>query len=207
MARPRPATREEQLAQWAGLAADAAACAVLDGRPELAVGLLEQGRSVLWTQALNLRSDLARLADKAPGLAERLNSVRDVLDRPVRGTATPLSGPASGDTLGADSARVQEELVEVRRRMAREWDDVLAQVRALDGFEHFLAAVPYPELVPPPAAAGPVVIVNASAYGCHALIVEPGSEHARVVDLPDAVAGRPSWSNANVVQRSAGHRL
>jgi len=90
--------------------------------------------------------------------------------------------------------------VEVRRRMAREWDDVLAQVRALDGFEHFLAAVPYPELVPPPAAAGPVVVVNASAYGCHALIVDPGSEHARVVDLPDASLAA-IVENANVVQR------
>ena len=39
------ATREEHLAQWAGLAADAAACAIQDGRPDLAVELLEQGRS------------------------------------------------------------------------------------------------------------------------------------------------------------------
>lgn len=31
----------------------------------------EQGRSVLWTQALNLRSDLTLLAEKAPGLVRR----------------------------------------------------------------------------------------------------------------------------------------
>ena len=34
----------------------------------------------------------------------------------------------------------------MRRRKAREWDDVLAQVRMLDGFEHFLTATPYAEL-------------------------------------------------------------
>ena len=85
------ATREEQLAQWAGLAADAAACAVLDGRPELAVELLEQGRSVLWSQALNLRSDLTRLAEQAPDLAARLDSIRAILDSPLP-EATPPAG-------------------------------------------------------------------------------------------------------------------
>jgi hypothetical protein len=59
-------TRESLLERWAGLAGDAAAAAVLDGRPGLAVELLEQGRSVLWTQALNLRGDLSRLKQEHP---------------------------------------------------------------------------------------------------------------------------------------------
>ena len=177
------ATREEHLAQWAGLAADAAACAVLDARPELAVELLEQGRSVLWTQALNLRSDLTRLADKAPGLAERLDSIRKILDTPMPEAAPLVSEPAGSSAPVAGRARQQQDAADLRRRKAREWDDVLAQVRALDGFEHFLAAIPYAELAAA-AVDGPVVIVNASRYGCHALIVDAGSEHARVVDLP-----------------------
>ena len=73
--------------------------------------------------------------------------------------------------------RQQQDAADLRRRKAREWDDVLAEVRALDGFEHFLAAIPYAELAAA-AADGPVVIVNASRHGCHALIVDAGSERS-----------------------------
>ena len=169
--------REEQLTHWAGLAADAAACATQAGHPERAVELLEQGRSVLWTQALNLRSDLTRLADVAPELAGRLDGIRMVLDspEPVLLADAAASVPVRN--------RHQQDAADLRRRKAREWDDVLAQVRDLDGFAHFLGAIPYAELAQA-ASAGPVVIVNASRHGCHALIVEAGSDQARVVDLP-----------------------
>ena len=178
------ATREERLAQFAGLATDAAACAILDARPELAVELLEQGRSVLWTQALNLRSDLTRLAENAADLAERLDSIRAILDSPLPEAPPPLPGRAAGSGPDLGRARQQQDAVDLRRRKAREWDEVLAQVRALPGFEHFLTAIPYADLASV-AVDGPVVIVNASDRGCHALIVDAASEHVRVVSLPD----------------------
>ena len=169
------ASRAEQLARWAGLAADAAACAVLDGQPERAVELLEQGRSVLWAQGLRLRTDLTRLAGASPRLARRLDAIRAVLDGPAPDEA------AAGDE--QEQAGPQPETAELRRRKAREWDEALAEVRALAGFEHFLAATPYTELRAA-GAAGPVVIVNASRHGCHALIVRADSARAAVVDLP-----------------------
>ena len=176
------ATREGQLAQWAGLAADAAASAVLDGYSRRPVELLEQGRSVLWAQALNLRSDLTRLAQKHPGLAERLDNIRAILDtsipEEIQTSTEQVGGTAS--TLG----RAQQDAIELRRRKAREWDDVVTQVRMLEGFEHFLAATPYPELAAA-AAEGPVVIVNASSQGCHALAVDADAAQPRVVNLPD----------------------
>jgi hypothetical protein len=67
--------------------------------------------------------------------------------------------------------------------MAREWDQVLTQVRALPGFEYFLGAVPYPDLAGA-VVEGPVVIVNVSQHGCHALIIERGRHQPRVVRLP-----------------------
>ena len=57
----------------AGLAAEAASCALRCGNAELAVELLEQGRSLFWTQALNLRADLGDLALASPDLASRRN--------------------------------------------------------------------------------------------------------------------------------------
>lgn len=178
------ATREEHLAQWAGLAADAAARAVLDGQPERGVELLEQGRSVLWTQALNLRSDLTRLREKYPDPAARLDRIRDVLDSPGPEEA------ALGTVSAAGSARTSQDMAELRRRAARDWDFALAQVRKLEGFEYFLATIPYPHLAGT-ARDGPVVVVNASHYGCHALIVDARSKRARVVSLPGL-----SWDTA-----------
>ena len=177
------ASREEHLAQWAGLAAHAAACAVLDARPQHAVELLEQGRSARWNQALDLRSDLTRLAEKAPELAERLNSIRAILDTPVPQVTHPRSEAAGDIPSVVGGAWQRQDAADLRRRKAREWDDVLAQVRAIEGFEHYLAAVPYAELAAA-AADGPVVIVNASRHGCHALIVDADSPQVRVVNLP-----------------------
>jgi predicted metal-dependent phosphoesterase TrpH len=182
------ATREEQLAQWAGLAADAAASAIIDRRPDLAVELLEQGRSVLWTQALNMRNDLTRLPPSASGLARRLENIRVILDSPLPVISPTLPEQAAGSGPDAGRTRQLQDAVELRMRKAREWDEVLNQIRALPGLEHFLAALPYPSLTADLHAAcvdGSVVIVNASRHGCHALIVDPGNEQPRVVDLPD----------------------
>ena len=197
------ATREEQLAQWAGLTADAAGCAILDSRPELAVELLEQGRSVLWTQALNLRSDLTRLAGTAPELADRLDAVRAVLDSPLPAATPTLSQPAGDSAPPADRARDQHHAVDVRRHAAREWDDILAQVRTIAGFEHFLAAIPYPELAAV-AVNGPVVIVNVSRYGGHALIVAADTEHVRVVNLPSLSLDAAADCTNGMLQALAG---
>jgi hypothetical protein len=179
------ATREEQLARWSGLAAEAATAAVLDGHPERAIELLEQGRSVIWTQALNLRGDLARLAEKDPQLAERLDGIRKVLDSPLPTSAAAMavSDSASSSALSGGRSREQQDAVDLRRRKAREWDQTLAEVRALDGFGHFLTAIPYPELVDA-AVDGPVVVLNASHSGCHALIMEETNGRLQVAGLP-----------------------
>jgi len=177
------ATREQQLERWAGLAAEAATYAILDNNPVAAVEVLEQGRSVLWAQALKLRTDLARLSDTHPDLAERLDSLRKVLDAPAP-VGSLLASKRAGQGVPAPSrTRHEQGAIELRRRQAREWDTALARVRALDGFEHFLDYIPYSDLASQVAACT-VVVLNASRYGCHALLVEPGSEQPRVVDLP-----------------------
>ena len=78
------ATREHHLREWAGLASDAAAAAVAAGHPARAVELLEAGRSMLWTQALHLRQDLAALQERAPDLAAVLEASRAVLNTLLR---------------------------------------------------------------------------------------------------------------------------
>ena len=72
-------TRESLLSTVQGAACEAAACALATGRHELAVSLLEQGRSVLWTQQTELQVDLADLAVVDHELAERVARIRSRL--------------------------------------------------------------------------------------------------------------------------------
>ena len=58
---PDQSTREHHLKNWTGLASNAATAAIAGGHRTLAVELLEAGRSVLWTQAMHRRQDLAVL--------------------------------------------------------------------------------------------------------------------------------------------------
>jgi hypothetical protein len=51
--------------------------------------------------------------------------------------------------------------IDQRMALAREWDDMVEQVRQLDGFEDFLKPPRLGRLLPA-GEAGPVVIVNLS---------------------------------------------
>jgi hypothetical protein len=80
-------------------------------------------------------------------------------------------------------------VVDRRMALAREWDDLVEQVRRLDGFEDFLKP-PRLENLLPAAARGPVVIVNVSRWRCDALLVGTGGvtvEPLTALSLTDAV--------------------
>ncbi len=173
---PRQLIRDDQeflLSRTVGLGAAAAACAVRCGRPGLAVGLLEQARGVILSHALDADSDLARLRDVAPALAARFEELRDALD-----TAT------AGEELPEEGSPGRESRADQRQRLAAEWRDLTDRIRTehpelgllrpvRDWDERDLRAT---------AAAGPVVLVNVSPHGSHALIV---TEHAvDAVPLP-----------------------
>jgi tetratricopeptide (TPR) repeat protein len=179
------AVREENLARWRGIASEAAALAIRNNDPELAVRLLEQGRSVLWSQQLQMRTDLDQLAAIAPELKRELDEVRWALDS--AGPSPDPAGPGwpSDPSLGAAAYR----------RQAERWDALVARARELPGQTDFLAPAPFASLCQA-ASDGPVVIVNTSVYGCDALIVRasgvevlplPALEHDQAVRNTDAM--------------------
>ncbi|MFC0598236.1 CHAT domain-containing protein [Streptomyces palmae] len=173
---PRHLVREDQeflLGRSVGLGAAAAACAVRCGRPGLAVGLLEAARGVILSHAFDADSDLTRLRESAPDLADRFEELRDALDT-ATGTRELLEeGPPDPHTRA-----------DLRQRLAAEWRELTDRIRA----EH-----PELDLLRPvrewdrrelcaTAAAGPVVLVNLSPYGSDALVVTEHSIDA--VPLP-----------------------
>jgi tetratricopeptide (TPR) repeat protein len=163
------ADQERFLSEMTGLASDAAAVAIAVGRTTLGVELLEQGRAVLWSQLLDTRTDLTELRSARPDLANRLTEVRAALDLHADHDFAGPKGPAEPD----------------RTPLAREWDELVAEVRRLAGFERFLRPRRFEELAQV-AIDGPVVIVNVSDLRSDALVITSGDAH--VVPLPGLTA-------------------
>lgn len=141
------------LARWPELTVDAAAAQLTAGRPARAVEILEQGRVVMWSQRVALRSaPLYRLREVDPDLFERLTAIRAELDAPVIRTEGGIG------RFGQSNARAERHAA-----LYREWDDAVRRhdLLGLPGYEDLRAA----------ADAGPVVLLNASRQRCDALIV------------------------------------
>ncbi|TDD19711.1 CHAT domain-containing protein [Nonomuraea diastatica] len=169
---PRELGRKDQehgLRTLAGLASQAAWCALRLGRPGRAMELLEQGRGVLIAQALESRaSDLSELHVRDAGLAERFERLRERLNAPI---------PAGAQAEPKLSTAVLRE----RRSLVAEWNQTLAQIRGLEGLEGF-GRPPSIDRLLKQATEGPIITINVSAAFGDAIILTPGG--IRTVPLP-----------------------
>ncbi|WP_326702439.1 CHAT domain-containing protein [Streptomyces cyaneofuscatus] len=163
--------QEQLLREFSGVAAEAAACAIAQGRHDSALELLEQGRGVLLAQAVGGRGGPELLDRTRPLLARRLRRLQSVLERRTFGRRDPAepSAPALAEHLARTSAAAADR------------EALLKLVRRLPGLERFL--------LPPDAAElrgaaehGPVVVVNVSGLRCDALVVTTGG--VRCIPLP-----------------------
>ncbi|KAJ7144251.1 TPR-like protein [Mycena epipterygia] len=125
-----------------------------------AVDFLEQGRSVVWNQILNLRAQ----RKSHPDLADQLVSLS---------TSLETAGTWSNAVADATKPQSLQSIAKQCHALALERNDVLQQIRELPGFERFLLSKPISELSLA-ANKGPVALLNTSEYGCDALILMPG---------------------------------
>ncbi|MER8235013.1 CHAT domain-containing protein [Streptomyces sp. NPDC094049] len=162
------ASRLAQLAQVPLLSRDAAAAAIAAGDLPGAVRLLEQSRSVIWSQLTQTRTDRTDLRAHRPELAAEFDAVCAALE-----TGSP--GGVARDGLPWE--------------LSERFDTVLARIRALPGFTGFLAPPDF-DTLRLAAKDGPVVIVNISPHRCDALLLStaPGEPAVRLVELPHVSA-------------------
>jgi tetratricopeptide (TPR) repeat protein len=172
---PRRLGRGDQLhalSELSGLAADAAAMALTDTalpggeKAARALRLLEAGRAVLLSQALETRSDLTDLREQHPHLAARFIDLRDLLDQPSDSPAATGTSPIDPAPGAAPSTRPARD----RRLPGDDLTALLAQIRGLDGFGSFGLAPTTGDLLAQ-GAHGPVVTFNVSAYRSDALLL------------------------------------
>ncbi|GFH38494.1 CHAT domain-containing protein [Streptomyces pacificus] len=187
------ADRERLIAEHPNLVAHAAAVAVRADRAERAVELIEQGRGILLAQALEARTDHSELRALAPELDHRLRQVLDELDRL----------PDGSYSTAAEEVHERRRANDRRAALAREREEVLADIRKVSDLADFLRPRPFAKLLVA-AERGPVVLLCASRYGCYALLLSGAGVQVldlklderhvanRVIRFTRAVDGEPS---------------
>lgn len=186
----RRADREYQLGDLQGIAGHAAAAALVAGRPERAVELLEQARGLLLAEIIDTRGEQARLQAHAPDLAGRFTQLRDHLASLQTAPSQQASGPAYVTPGKQDAGwRAQEvnarRLADQRREAAAQWEGLLATIRTRPGLADFLAPPAIGDLRRQ-ASDGPVIIVTLDDKRCDALILAPSQgSPVRHVPLPE----------------------
>jgi tetratricopeptide (TPR) repeat protein len=158
-----PELRHQLTKRYADLALDAFSAAIRHKQPDLAVEMLEKGRLLLWTQLALHRSML----DDLRSCSEQGARLADVFEQ--------LSHQGSRRPSSRESPQHYRELQKQR-------DAVIAQIRRLDGFNHFLKHPSYAD-IQKAAIDGPVIVVNASQYLCNAVIIFSTGQPA-LVPLP-----------------------
>ncbi|KAG8738820.1 hypothetical protein FRC11_001119, partial [Ceratobasidium sp. 423] len=160
------------------LAAKAASAAILHSDLMLALEWLEHARCVVWNQSLMLRSPLDPLRLSHPDLAARLEAVSKKLHDAGSEFPTPQA-PSSGSI-------DLEQAGQRRRRLAKEYDELLAQARSLPDYANFLQPMKANSLVCA-ARYGPVVVIMCHKARCDALLVIPqhGIEHLHLANFTE----------------------
>jgi tetratricopeptide (TPR) repeat protein len=172
------ADRHRHLVKIGGIARDAAAAAISLEECDKALEWLEQGRSIVWTQILQLRTPVDHLRDINPDLAERLLQISRRLDR----------GSQESVFLERELSSPEEEGRRYRGLVA-EWESIIDQVRRIQGFESFLRP-PSSSNLKKAAQNGPVVILNVAKERCDALALLPRFEEAIHIPLPNISSER-----------------
>lgn len=158
--------RERSAGDFSGMVGEAVAAHLNIQDPKAAWEIAEQGRSVLLSAQLDLRTDLTELRRIRPDLAERFENLQSDLDT------------------GADVPARTRDQVTAAQGWTQDftWHTVLAGIRELDGFEKFLAPLDWADLTQA-AEGGAVVLVNAAAHRSDAILLRPGDTEPTVVNL------------------------
>ncbi|THU77350.1 TPR-like protein [Dendrothele bispora CBS 962.96] len=151
---------------------NAIAMAISVGDLLRAVEWLEEGRSIVWKQILQLRTPLDELRQQHPDIADDLSRVSLALDNAGTFNFQNIDLKIKHKNL--------EEEAQNHRKLATKYEELLQQVRELDGFSSFLRPKKFSELSPV-ARNGPVVVVNAAALRCDALVLCTSGE---IVPVP-----------------------
>ncbi|KAK7458039.1 hypothetical protein VKT23_009949 [Stygiomarasmius scandens] len=159
--------RWEELSQIGDFVNNAASVAVATGNLTQAVEWLEEGRSIVWGQFLQLRSPLDKLHEQHPDLARALEDT----SRELNGGSTFISALSkSRQQFDGESGKTSRLTHDHAFSLAAEYHTLLKRIRSLVGFQHFLQPKCLNDLRLA-ASEGPIVLVNVHQKSSDALLL------------------------------------
>ncbi|KAG1758645.1 CHAT domain-containing protein [Suillus occidentalis] len=145
------------------LPVDAASCAIRRNNLRHAVELVEQGRGQQWSLASRFKTSVEDLESANPTLAFNYLELSKRVSNAAQSSATIT------DRAAADLAETKY------RKLTRQWEAAVAEIRDLRAFSRFLLPPAYEDLQTA-ARHGPVIILIASQYSCSAIVVPTSGE-------------------------------
>ncbi|KAG8740182.1 hypothetical protein FRC10_004621 [Ceratobasidium sp. 414] len=193
------ATRRQALAENSvGHACDAAAAALELGDPEAAVELLEDGRSLFYSQLLPMHTDTNRIRALDPKLAENLEYTLEKVRKYSAATDASNYEASQYYSEGGFAEDIDQDAMDISpqsrelRRYARFLEIYVEEVRALPGHSDFMHPKPFSRLKDA-AQYCPIVYVNISQYRCDAIILNGPDRLPPIVVTPLLI----SWSKTH----------
>ncbi|KAK7008278.1 CHAT domain-containing protein [Favolaschia claudopus] len=153
--------RHHHLIEVGQIVRDAASAAITANEYHRAVEWLEQGRSIIWGQLLNLRSPVDELRESHCNLADQLVALSRSLET---ASARNISSTNTNQLQSLGNVANQYHSIALQRK------ELLYQIRKQTGYEKFLLPKTISELSLA-ARNGPVIMLNISVYQCDALVL------------------------------------
>ncbi|KAF8601126.1 hypothetical protein BDV93DRAFT_446387 [Ceratobasidium sp. AG-I] len=155
--------------------AEAVSAAIAKEDYHLALEWLEEGRSIVWRQMMQLRTPFDEISAVDSSLAEELKQVASDLDR----NGLPLPGEPA--TKSSDEQSL-EEAARRHRRLAERWGQLIIKAQQTPRLTGFLRPKQASELMLS-AHSGAVVLLNIHKNRCDALVIRPHGAEISCVPL------------------------
>ncbi|KAG8711140.1 hypothetical protein FRC08_016265 [Ceratobasidium sp. 394] len=180
--------RFESITSMDNAAMEAATTAILVESFDFALEWLEQGRSIVWNQLLQLRTPIDQLAAANPPLAERLKQVARDLEH-----ASFSSNPRGEMPLN------QEQVAQQHRRLAEKWESLVEQARLIPGFDDFLRPMKRSRLVEA-AHSTSIAMIIVHPVRCDALIIRQGDSNLTHLKLTSLTFEKVAKARAQLLK-------
>jgi len=162
--------RHQTLLDISDITASATAAAINNNKLETALAWLEQGRCLVWNQINHLRTPADDLRAYDPSLADRFLRVAHELE--ASGSRQEQHATFVEGAITQIISLQEESLKHVY--LAKEWNELLQEIRALPQFQDFLQPPQVSNLLSRLPLDGPIVVFNVHQDRCDALALIPG---------------------------------
>ncbi|KAI0825522.1 CHAT domain-containing protein [Irpex lacteus] len=165
----------KELPFWGQIVGKATAAAINAGEFGKAIEWIESGRTLVWSQILQLHTPLDNLHHFHSQLADRLQHVSQALQQAATSSSS-TTAQLSSTTYSNPSSQLSYDMqAKSSHGYADEYEKLLKQIRKLEGFESFLQPKTLSQLAGA-CKSGPVVLINMHESRCDALILHDSAE-------------------------------